>query len=52
MVYNQTTRVEILSLDGSCLEEVKDFKYLGAWVQSIEQDIKLVQLIKLNSYYI
>ena len=41
MVYNQPTRVEIHMVDGSCLEEVKDFKYLGSWVQSTEQDIKI-----------
>ena len=41
MVYNQPTRVEIHTVDGSCLEEVKDFKYLGSWVQSTKQDIKV-----------
>ena len=41
MVYNQPTRVKIHTVDGSCLEEVKDFKYLGSWVQSTEQDIKV-----------
>ena len=41
MVYNQPTCVEIHMVDGSCLEEVKDFKYLGSWVQSTEQDIKV-----------
>ena len=41
MVYNQPTQVEIHTVDGSCLEEVKDFKYLGLWVQSTEQDIKV-----------
>ena len=39
MVYNQPTCIEIHTVDGSCLEEVKDFKYLGSWVQSTEQDI-------------
>ena len=41
MVYNQPTRVEIHMVDGSCLEEVKDFEYLGSWVRSTEQDIKV-----------
>ena len=41
IVYNQPTQVEIHTVDGSCLEEVKDFKYLGSWVQSTEQDIKV-----------
>ena len=41
MVYNQPTRVEIHTVGGSCLEEVRDYKYLGSWVQSTEQDIKV-----------
>ena len=41
MVYNQPTRVKIHTVDGSCLEEVKDFKYLGSWVRSTEQDIQV-----------
>ena len=41
MVYNQPTCVEMHTVDGSCLEEVKDFKYLGSWVHSTEQDIKV-----------
>ena len=32
--------VGIHTVDGSCLE-VKDFKYLGSWVRSTEQDIKI-----------
>ena len=38
---NANTHVEIHTVDGSCFEEVKDFKYLGSWVQSTEQDIKV-----------
>ena len=41
MIYNQASRVEIHTVDGSCLEEVKEFKYLGSWVKSTEQDIKV-----------
>ena len=41
MVYNQPTQVEIHTVDGSCLKEEKDFKNLGSWVQSTEQDIKV-----------
>jgi hypothetical protein len=41
MVYNQPTDVEIQTVDGSLLQEVKDFKYLGSWVGSTEQDIKV-----------
>ena len=36
MVYNQPTRDEIHTVYSSCLEEVKDFKYLGSWVQRTE----------------
>ena len=35
-VYNQPTRVEIHTVEGSCSEEVNDFEYLGSWVRSIE----------------
>ena len=41
MVYNQPTQVEIHTVNDSCLEEVKDFKYLGSWAQGTEQDIKV-----------
>ena len=41
MIYNQPTRVEIHTVDGSCLEEVKVFKYVLSWVKSTEQDIKV-----------
>ena len=40
MVYNQQEEVNLRTQDGSFLEVVKDFKYLGSWVQSTEQDIK------------
>ena len=41
MTYNQSTCVDIQTVDGNPLEEVKDFKYLGSWVRSTEQDIKV-----------
>ena len=40
MTFNQPD-VEIRTVDGSSLEEVNDFKYLGSWVQSTEQDIRV-----------
>ena len=36
MIYNQPTQGEIHTVDGSCLEEVKDFKYLGYQSQDIK----------------
>ena len=41
MAFNQPGCVEIQTVQGSLLEEVKDFKYLGSWVKSSEQDIKV-----------
>ena len=41
MAFNQPTCVEIKTVEGSPLEEVNDFKYLGSWVKSTEQDIKV-----------
>ncbi|XP_072037137.1 uncharacterized protein [Amphiura filiformis] len=40
MVFNQQTEVDVRTADGTSLEVVKDFKYLGAWIKSSEQDIK------------
>ncbi|XP_072028360.1 uncharacterized protein [Amphiura filiformis] len=40
MVFNQQTEVDVRTADGTSLEVVKDFKYLGAWIKSCEQDIK------------
>ena len=40
MAYNQTDKVKIMTTDGSQLEVVQDFKYLGSWIDSTEADIK------------
>ena len=40
MTFNQPHDVQIKTQDGSDLKEVKDFKYLGAWMQSTEADIR------------
>ena len=40
MAFNQPHDVQIKTRDGSNLKEVKDFKYLGAWMQSTEADIR------------
>ena len=40
MTFNQPHEVQMKTQDGSCLEEVKNFKKLGSWVQSTEIDIK------------
>ena len=41
MAYNQDDEVKIITRDGSQLEVVQDFKYLGSWVDSTENDIKI-----------
>ena len=41
MTFNQPGRVSIQTMDGSSLKKVDDFKYLGSWVRSTEQDIKV-----------
>ena len=40
MSYNQHESVTIKDNDGSILEEVGNFKYLGAWMHSTERDVK------------
>ena len=40
MSFNLEQPVNIKTNDGSDLKEVDDFKYLGAWMQSSEKDIK------------
>ena len=40
MAFNQPHDVQIKTQDGSNLKEVNDFKYLGAWMQSTETDIR------------
>jgi hypothetical protein len=40
MSFNIPQPVKILTNNGSELEEINDFKYLGAWVQSSEKDLK------------
>jgi hypothetical protein len=40
MVYNHQDKIDVRTKDGTSLEVVEDFKYLGAWMQSSEKDIK------------
>ena len=40
MSYNQKSTVNISTNDGTNLEEVQDFKYLGAWMANTAKDIK------------
>ena len=49
MAFNQPGCVEIQTVQGSLLEEVKDFKYLGSWVKSSEQDIKVRKALAWKS---
>ncbi len=39
MAYNQDDEVKIFTRDGSQLEVIQDFKYLGSWVDSMENDM-------------
>ncbi len=38
MAYNQNKEVKIMTTDGSQLEVVYDFKYLGSWIDNTEAD--------------
>ena len=40
MSYNQPES-ELIALNGSKLEQVDDFLYLGSWINSVEKDIKV-----------
>ena len=40
MLFNQNRKSNLQTNDGSELEQVKDFKYLGAWMESTAKDIK------------
>ena len=40
MSFNQSRMSSLQTNDGTTLEEVKDFKYLGAWMESTTKDIK------------
>ena len=41
MSYNNNQHVDIKTIDGTDLKRVEDFKYLGAWVDSSEKDVKI-----------
>ena len=46
MAFNQPHDVQFKTQDGSNLKKkVKDFKYLGAWMQSTEADIRARQTL-------
>ncbi len=38
MAYNQSEEVKIMTTDGTQLEVVYDFKYLGSWFDNTEAD--------------
>jgi hypothetical protein len=40
MSFNQVHATDIKTNDDTSLEEVNDFKYLGAWMESTEKEIK------------
>ena len=41
MAFNQETEPEVYTNDGTLLEVVDDFKYLGSWVNNTEADITI-----------
>ena len=41
MAYNIEEELELKLLDGTKMKEVNDFKYLGSWVDSTEEDIRI-----------
>ena len=49
MAYNQKQTFNIKTEDETNLEEVHDFKYLGAWMSSTEQDIKVRKAAALGA---
>ena len=40
MAYNHSDNVRIMTTDGTQLEVVEDFKYLGSWIDNSEKDLK------------
>ena len=40
-VIQQQKQFDIKTIDGTDLKRVKEFKYLGAWVNSSEKDVKI-----------
>ena len=43
MSYNNNQQYDIKTIDGTDLNRVEDFKYLGAWVDSSEKDVKIIK---------
>ena len=41
MSYNNDQHFNIKTIDGTILKRVDDFKYLGAWADSSEKDVKI-----------
>ena len=42
MSYNNNQQFDIKTIDGTHLKRVEDFKYIGAWVDSSEKDVKMM----------
>ena len=47
--FNQTSPTNIKSLDGQKIKEVENFKYLGAWTENSEKDIKIRKALAWNA---
>ena len=49
MAYNQTAPVSINTRSGERLEVVKNFKYLGSWMESSEKDFEVRKALAWSS---
>ena len=47
--FNQTSPTNVKSLDGQKIKEVENFKYLGAWTENSEKDIKTRKALAWNA---
>ena len=41
IAYNNNQQFDINTIYGTDLKRVEDFKYIGAWVDSSEKDVKM-----------
>ena len=49
MAYNQTVPVITNARSGDCLEVVKNFKYLGSWIESSKKDFEVRKALAWSS---
>ena len=49
MSYNTNQQFEIKAIDGLSLKRVKEFKYLGAWIDSSAKDLKIRKVLLIHN---